>query len=95
MFILHLCVLPSHICYCCRELLEIEADDDKLKFKLKGYISNANYSTKKFIMLLFINHRLVESTGKAVMKHDNDKLVSFDVVNLFLRVPKQQISKLF
>lgn len=52
-----------------KELLEIEAEDDKLKFKMKGYISNANYSTKKFIMLLFINHRLVESAGlKKVME---------------------------
>ncbi|XP_068940419.1 DNA mismatch repair protein Mlh1 isoform X2 [Petaurus breviceps papuanus] len=28
-----------------------------------GYISNANYSMKKCILLLFINHRLVESTA--------------------------------
>ncbi|KAJ9592430.1 hypothetical protein L9F63_015846 [Diploptera punctata] len=52
-----------------KELLEIEVEDDKLKFKLRGYISNANYSTKKFVMLLFINNRLVESTAlKKVME---------------------------
>ena len=46
-----------------RELLEVEAEDEKLRFKLSGLVSNANYSSKKFILLLFINHRLVESSG--------------------------------
>ena len=46
-----------------KELLEVSADDEKLKFKLHGFISNANYSVKKCIFLLFINHRLVESSG--------------------------------
>jgi len=31
-------------------------------FTVKGWISNLDYSGTKFIMLLFINHRLVEST---------------------------------
>ncbi|XP_043396600.1 DNA mismatch repair protein Mlh1 isoform X2 [Chelonia mydas] len=30
---------------------------------MKGYITNANYSVKKCMFLLFINHRLVESTA--------------------------------
>jgi len=49
---------------CCRELLEVDAVDEMLKLKVKGYISNVNYSAKKHIMLLFINHRLVESAGE-------------------------------
>ncbi|XP_037128540.1 DNA mismatch repair protein Mlh1 isoform X2 [Syngnathus acus] len=46
-----------------RELIEVGCEDQKLAFKLKGYISNANYSVKKCIMVLFINHRLVESSA--------------------------------
>lgn len=43
-----------------KELLELDATDDALRLRVKGYISNVNYSSKKHIMLLFINHRLVE-----------------------------------
>ncbi|XP_045596501.1 DNA mismatch repair protein Mlh1 [Procambarus clarkii] len=46
-----------------RELLEVSCEDTNLKFSLKGHISNANYSVKKCIFLLFINHRLVDSTA--------------------------------
>ncbi|XP_067837466.1 DNA mismatch repair protein Mlh1 [Heptranchias perlo] len=46
-----------------RELIEVCLEDPKLAFKMKGYISNANYSVKKCIFLLFINHRLVESSA--------------------------------
>ncbi|XP_062851880.1 DNA mismatch repair protein Mlh1 [Trichomycterus rosablanca] len=46
-----------------REMIEVECEDQKLAFKLKGYISNANYSMKKCILILFINHRLVESSA--------------------------------
>lgn len=46
-----------------RELLPVECSDEKLKFKLKGFVSNANCSYKKCTLLLFINHRLVESAA--------------------------------
>uniref|UniRef100_F7GA57 DNA mismatch repair protein MLH1 n=1 Tax=Monodelphis domestica TaxID=13616 RepID=F7GA57_MONDO len=46
-----------------RELIEVGCDDPLLAFRMKGFISNANYSVKKCIFLLFINHRLVESSA--------------------------------
>ncbi|KAM9025262.1 DNA mismatch repair protein Mlh1 isoform 1-T1 [Ara ararauna] len=46
-----------------RELIEVDCEDTSLAFKMKGYITNANYSVKKCIFLLFINHRLVESAA--------------------------------
>lgn len=30
-------------------------EDQKLAYKMKGYVSNANYSVKKCILILFIN----------------------------------------
>lgn len=44
-----------------RELIEVGCEDQKLAFKMKGYVSNANYSVKKCILILFINrmyHRI-------------------------------------
>ena len=46
-----------------KEILEISCDNEKYGFKMKGYITNANYSKKKLTFLLFINHRLVDSSG--------------------------------
>lgn len=45
------------------ELLEVSCDNRKYAFKMHGYISNANYSVKRLQFLLFINHRLVDSSG--------------------------------
>ncbi|KAK6499771.1 DNA mismatch repair protein [Arthrobotrys musiformis] len=45
------------------ELIPFDIEDQKLGFKAKGLITNANYSIKKTTMLLFINHRCVESTA--------------------------------
>ncbi|GAB1294751.1 DNA mismatch repair protein Mlh1 [Apodemus speciosus] len=38
-----------------RELIEVGCEDKTLAFRMNGYISNANYSVKKCIFLLFIN----------------------------------------
>ncbi|XP_013860910.1 DNA mismatch repair protein Mlh1 isoform X2 [Austrofundulus limnaeus] len=46
-----------------RELIEVSCEDKKLAFKMKGYVSNANYFMKKCVLVLFINHRLVESSA--------------------------------
>lgn len=46
-----------------RELLEVEHEDEKLAYKLHGYVTNANYNVKKGTFLLFINHRLVDCSA--------------------------------
>lgn len=46
-----------------KDLLEIKSTDDMLKCEISGQISNVNYSNKKLIFLLFINNRLVDSSG--------------------------------
>ncbi|CAA9964889.1 DNA mismatch repair protein mutL [Pyrenophora teres f. maculata] len=43
------------------ELVELNVEDDRWGFKCKGWVSSANYSAKRTQMLLFINHRSVES----------------------------------
>lgn len=44
------------------ELVEYKVSDDKLGFRASGLATNANYHVKKTTVLLFINHRAVEST---------------------------------
>ena len=46
-----------------RELLEYNHKDELLKFTASGFITNPNYNIKKMNFLLFINHRLVESSA--------------------------------
>ncbi|KAL0086714.1 mutL-like protein 1, colon cancer, nonpolyposis type 2 [Phycomyces blakesleeanus] len=49
------------------ELIQVEQAFESQEFKMNAYISNANYNTKKMNLLLFINHRLVESKSIAQM----------------------------
>lgn len=44
------------------ELIDFELTNDQYGFKAKGLASNANYNGKKTTLLLFINHRSVDST---------------------------------
>lgn len=44
------------------ELVSLKAEDDRWGFRCEGWISNANYSSKRTNLLLFINHRSVESS---------------------------------
>ncbi|USP76011.1 uncharacterized protein yc1106_03285 [Curvularia clavata] len=44
------------------ELVALNIEDDRWGFKCDGWISNANYSVRKTQMMLFINHRSVESS---------------------------------
>ncbi|PYI11167.1 DNA mismatch repair protein MutL [Aspergillus sclerotiicarbonarius CBS 121057] len=45
------------------ELVEFKAEDEKLGFRSSGLATNANYHVKRTTILLFINHRSVESTA--------------------------------
>jgi DNA mismatch repair protein MLH1 len=43
------------------ELVNLQTEDQRWGFKCEGWISNANYNAKRTTLLLFINHRAVES----------------------------------
>lgn len=45
------------------ELVEFSTSDDRWGFKADGQATNANYHIKKTTLLLFINHRCVESSN--------------------------------
>ncbi|KAI1658028.1 DNA mismatch repair protein MutL [Daldinia decipiens] len=45
------------------ELIEFTAADDRWGFKASGWATNANYHIKKTTLLLFINHRSVDSSN--------------------------------
>ncbi|RYP13702.1 hypothetical protein DL767_010606 [Monosporascus sp. MG133] len=44
------------------ELIEFATADDRWGFKASGWATNANYHVKKTTLLIFINHRSVESS---------------------------------
>ncbi|KAF2838916.1 DNA mismatch repair protein MutL [Patellaria atrata CBS 101060] len=45
------------------ELVEVKVSSDRWGFTASGWVSNANYSVKRTTLLLFINHRSVESSA--------------------------------
>lgn len=45
------------------ELVDFEVDDETWGFRASGWATNANYHVKKTTILLFINHRSVESSA--------------------------------
>lgn len=45
------------------ELVEVFASDERWGFKAKALVTNANYHIKRTTLVLFINHRAVESTN--------------------------------
>jgi DNA mismatch repair protein MLH1 len=45
------------------ELIEFTSSDEKYGYKARGWTTNANYHVKKTTILLFINHRSVDSTN--------------------------------
>ncbi|KAI9694214.1 MAG: DNA mismatch repair protein [Bathelium mastoideum] len=52
-----------HTSQVANELIHLEIANDRWGFKAEGWVSNANYSVKRTTLLLFINHRSVESSA--------------------------------
>ncbi|KAL8731618.1 MAG: hypothetical protein Q9166_003306 [cf. Caloplaca sp. 2 TL-2023] len=57
------CIRQIHGSAVANELIELAVSDQKWGFKASGWTSNANYHVKKTTILLFINHRSVESSA--------------------------------
>ena len=57
------CIRQIHGSAVANELINFEVSNDKLGFKASGWTSNANYHVKRTTVLLFINHRSVESSA--------------------------------
>lgn len=47
-----------------KELMDFSHKDDMFKFELECQLTQVNYAVKKSTLLLFINHRLVDSPGE-------------------------------
>ncbi|CAL8578420.1 DNA mismatch repair protein Mlh1 [Xanthoria parietina] len=57
------CIRQIHGSAVANELVEFAVSDPKWGFKASGWTTNANYHVKKTTILLFINHRSVESSA--------------------------------
>ena len=51
------------LCLFADNVLQVKCTDGPLKFKMRGFVTNANFNTKKANFLLFINNRLVHCTS--------------------------------
>ena len=60
-----------------RELLPISSQNPKLGFSIDGFVTNANYSQKKFEFLLFINRMMASLVQCSLwlLVPDTDRLV--------------------
>ena len=56
------CIRQIHGSAIANELIEFDVNNAKWGFKASGYTTNANYHVKRMSLLLFINHRSVESS---------------------------------
>ena len=78
-----------------KELIEFSLEEEKLKFRVHGFISNVNYNVKKMIFLLFINNRLVDSTAiKRAIDHVYASYLpkgSFPFVYMSLHIAPQNV----
>ncbi|KAL8755979.1 MAG: hypothetical protein Q9199_003261 [Rusavskia elegans] len=57
------CIRQIHGSAVANELIEFAVSDQKWGFQASGWTTNANYHVKKTTILLFINHRSVESSA--------------------------------
>ena len=57
------CIRQIYSSSVANELINFEVSDEKWGFKASGWASNANYHVKKTTILLFINHRSVDSSA--------------------------------
>ncbi|KAL8992947.1 MAG: hypothetical protein Q9169_006717 [Polycauliona sp. 2 TL-2023] len=57
------CIRQIHGSAVANEIIEFAVSDQKWGFKASGWTTNANYHVKKTTILLFINHRSVESSA--------------------------------
>lgn len=57
------CIRQIHGSAVANELIEFAVSDPRWGFSASGWTSNANYHVKKTTLLLFINHRSVESSA--------------------------------
>lgn len=67
-------------------LMPITLNDNLLQFTMSALVTSVKYSSKKSTLLLFINHRLVESTSKMIYFLRNKYLQDiFSVYSYFFR----------